>query len=115
MKRAKLFKNNKAKHDFLEVLFEDYASKDLTVKEISEKYGYDERQIRYLIDRYLLVRKGRGKRKRMKDVEKTRKIINGKVTKKATLEELIIKADIYNERVKEKRQRIKSTNKKVEK
>jgi hypothetical protein len=120
MKRAKLFKNNKAKYDFLELLFEDYVNKDLTVKELSEKYGYGERQIRYLIDRYLLVKKGKGKGKRMKGIKKVTKLGNGKVladgkiAKKTTLEDLICKSEIYCEQVREKRERMKSTNKKVE-
>ena len=120
MRRAKLFRNNKSRYRFLEFLYQDYVINNMTVKELSEKYGYGERQIRYLIDRYLLVKKGKGKGKRMKCIKKVTKLGNGKVladgriAKKATLEDLICKSEIYCEQVREKRERMKSTNKKVE-
>ena len=121
MSKANYLKNVGSRFKFLEALYDDYVNKDLTIKEMSEKYGYSDRQIRYLIDKYLLVHKGGGKRKHMSGVDKSDDgliIVDGKKVRKATLEDLMVKVDVYKERVKEekeRREKLRSTNKKVEK
>jgi len=115
MRKAKLFKDAKERYYILSGVYDDYVNKGLTVPEISDKYGYSVRQIRYIIDRYLLVKKGKGKKKMQKGMVKLDNgliLHDGKISKKTSLDDLICKADIYRERIKDKRSN--STNKKVE-
>ena len=102
------------KTEILEKIYADYVNKDMTIAEVSEKYGYTPRQIRYILDRYLLVKKGKGKRKHMENVEKSDDelvMVDGRLVRKATVEDLIAKAEIYIEDMKLRKE---STNKKVE-
>ena len=113
MKRAKLFKNNN-RNEILNKIYNDYVDKDLSMTELAEKYGFTVRQIRYILDRYLLVKKGKGKRKHMDDIVKVDDeliLVNGKIAKRATLKDLIEKAEIYKDNLNNND---KSTNKKVE-
>lgn len=113
MRKVKLFKSTN-KTELLEKIYYDYIYKDMTISEISDKYGYTIRQVRYILDRYLLVKKGKGKRKHMENIEKSDDelvMVDGKLVKKATVEDLMAKAEICLEDIALKK---KSTNKKVE-
>jgi len=108
--KRRLFRNSKEKNVILDGVYKDYTYKNMSAKEIAEKYGYTVRQIRYFLDRYLLVKKGKGRKKNM-NIEKVDDdiiIIDGKVGRKTTVEDLLERAKNLNLKKKD------STNKKVE-
>ena len=109
-----IFKNEEHKNVILKNIFKDYVIEDMTTKEIAENYGYNERQIRYIIEKYLNIKKGSGNKKKMEleitKIDKDNFIINDKICKRSTLEDLIEKA----ERAKRIINKNNSTNKQVE-
>lgn len=109
--RKLLFVNRKQMRTILDNIYDDYVIKNMTIVELADKYGYSVRQIRYIIKKYLCVKKeSRCRRKiNIEKIDKNEFIVDGKFARKSTLEDLIEKANMVNKNEKE------STNKKVEK
>lgn len=109
-----IFKDEQHKDTILKNIFKDYVIEDMTIKELADNYGYSERQIRYIIEKYLNFKKGSGCKKKMEleieRIDKDNFIINDKLYKRSTLENLVEKA----ERAKRKMNKNKSTNTQVE-
>lgn len=77
-----LFKDTEQKRAILKNILEDYVTNDMSIKELADNYGYSARQIRYIINHYLCVKKGSGKKKMKEEIEKLDDgayIINGKL------------------------------------
>jgi hypothetical protein len=124
--QRKLFSNIEQRNSLLKSLYIDYVEKNMTITQISDEYGYSKRQIRYIIDRYLQVKKGSGNhhvpvvKVEEQIVEKEKDESNytvddyldngyiitsdGKMAKRTSVEDLLELA----------KKRIKNTNKKVE-
>lgn len=111
-KKGSIFNNNESKMSILTNIYYDTLN-GKTDKEIADNYGYSARQIKYIRDHYLNIKKPKGGYKKNMDDEKLVKIddnnfiIGGKCAKKATVEDLMEKA-------KEIKRKNKNTNKKVE-
>jgi hypothetical protein len=101
VKSKNLFRDYKERDAVLKLIYEDYVIKDMTAPELAEKYGYSKRQIRYIIEKYLLAKKGRGKRKIMKEEKPETFMYKGKKCRKATLNDLLLKLDLYKNNLKD--------------
>ena len=115
---GRLFYNRDHMQSILKCMYNDYIINGVSIREMAEDYSYSERQIRYIINRYLGVKPGKGNGRRYKNMEKKEQeemphrieldddmyVIDGKLAKKATVEDLIIQSRKYT----------KYTNKKVE-
>lgn len=112
--------SNKEKNSFLKMIEEKYVKENRTVKEIAEELGMETRCVRYLLNNYLLIKKGKGKRrkKEVTPMEESDKIelddgcfiFEDHIAKKATLKDLVEKMELAKKETKIN----KSTNIKVE-
>ena len=123
-RKSKIFYNVEQRNSLLKNIYTDYVENNMTIPQMAEEYGYSKRQIRYIIDRYLCIRKGSGKHMgkredldiKIRNGENSDKDIeeyisngyfvtsDGKVATLATVEDLMKKSEKYR----------KNTNKKVE-
>ena len=114
--RIRIFKSEEQKNNVLNLIYREYVEENKTIKQISEDCGFSHRQVRYIINNYLLVKKGRGVRMKKEELNKINNdniveylddgsvILNGKLARKATVDDLMAKLKKYQ----------KDTNKKVE-
>ena len=108
MGTAKIFfnKNSKQIDALLKSIYYDYIILNKSTKEMAEDYPYSERQLRYIIDRYLLVKKGKGNKMgrnnneneedndiKVERVDDDIILINGKAARKTTVQDLIEKCE----------------------
>ena len=114
-----LFENVQGKQAIIKNIEKDYLS-GKTIKEISEDYSFNQRQVRYIIEHYLKINRKEYKGKEKKcmveesngetiKIDKDNYLIDGKPAKKATVQDLVEKAKLARKEMKKK-----STNKKVE-
>ena len=114
-----LFENVQGKQAIIRNIEKDYLS-GKTIKEISEDYSFNQRQVRYIIEHYLKINrkeyKGKEKKRMMEEsnsetikIDKDNYLVDGKPARKATVKDLMEKAKLAKKEMKKK-----STNKKVE-